>query len=290
MRKVKERTSQMNGKIVLVSGATNGIGKVTAFELAKMGATVVLVGRNPQKTESVRQEMESGLQGSGKLDSIIADLSSLAGMRSAAETFLAKYDHLDVLVNNAGGFFSNRLESADGFEMTFALNHLNYFYLTGLLLDVLKRSAPARIVNVSSVAHYGWHINFNDLQREKTYSGWQVYSESKLMNIYFTRELAKRLQGSSLTVNALHPGFVATDFGNGKGLYASVIALGKRFMAITPQEGARTSIYLASSPEVQGISGKYFSRCHERRPSKAAMQDKPARRLWEISEDLVQKG
>jgi len=285
----KMSTSQLTKKIILVTGATNGIGKVTATELAQMGATVVIIGRNPQKTENVVLEIQKSLNGIGKVDSIIGDLSSLKDIRQVAEKFLSKYDRLDVLVNNAGGFFSRRLESVDGYEMTLALNHLNYFYLTDLLLNVLKSSSPARIVNVSSSAHYGSRIKFNDLQREKFYNGWRVYSESKLMNINFTRVLAQRLQGSGVTANALHPGFVATNFGHGEGIIDWGIKISQSLLAISPQEGARTSFFLASSNEVEGISGKYFTNCREQRPSRAALDDKSAIRLWEISEDLVQK-
>ncbi|MHB8133715.1 MAG: SDR family oxidoreductase [Anaerolineaceae bacterium] len=279
----------LNEKIVLVTGATNGIGKVTATELAKMGATVVIVGRKLQKTEIVTNEIQRSLDGIGIVDSIVGDLSSLKDIRLVAEKFLTKYDRLDVLVNNAGGFFSRRLESIDGYEMTLALNHLNYFYLTDLLVNVLKNSSPARIVNVSSSAHYGSRIKFEDLQREKFYNGWRAYSESKLMNINFTRVLAQRLKGTGVTANALHPGFVATNFGHGKGFFDWAIKFSQSLLAISPQEGARTSIFLASSNELDGISGKYFTNCREQRPSRAAMDDKSASRLWEISEDLVQK-
>ncbi len=279
----------MGGKVVLVTGATGGIGKVTALELAKMGATVVLVGRNPTKTASVVAEFQQNLAGKGKVDSIIRDLSSLADIRQVAETFLSKYDRLDVLVNNAGGFFAQRLESVDGYEMTFALNHLNYFLLTRLLLDVLKKSAPARIVNVSSGAHVDQSVSFDDLQRKQKYSSWRVYGESKLMNILFTRSLAKRLDGSGVTVNALHPGFVATSFGHGKGMMGFFTKIAQKLLAISPQEGAQTSIFLASSPTVEGVTGKYFSKSQEQKPSAQAMDDQAAEKLWQLSEEIVQQ-
>lgn len=279
----------MDGKVVLVTGGTNGIGKVTALELAKMGATVVIIGRNPAKTTAVEAEIRQAVSGGGKVDSIIADLSSLTEIRQAAQTFLARYDRLDVLVNNAGGFFAKRLESADGYEMTFALNHLNYFLLTKELLDILKKSAPARIVNVSSGAHYGNHVDFGDLQRKKKYRNWQVYGESKLMNILFTRALAKRLEGSGVTVNALHPGFVATNFGHGKGIMDIMIKFAQKLFAISEDEGAKTSIYLASSPEVAGISGEYFYQCQVKQASDAAYDDQAAEKLWQISEQIVNK-
>ncbi len=279
----------MDGKVVLVTGATGGIGKITALELAKMGATVVLVGRNPTKTASVVAEFQQILAGEGKVDSIIGDLSSLTDIRKVAETFLSKYDRLDVLVNNAGGFFAQRLESVDGYEMTFALNHLNYFLLTRLLLDVLKKSAPARIVNVSSGAHVGQSVNFDDLQRKQKYSSWKVYGELKLMNILFTRSLAKRLEGSGVTVNALHPGFVATSFGHGKGIMDFFIKISQKLIAISPQEGAQTSIFLASSPTVEGVTGKYFSKSQEQKPSVQAMDDQAAEKLWQLSEEIVRQ-
>lgn len=274
---------------MVVTGATAGIGKVTAWELARSGATIVLVGRNSQKAKETVLEIQEDLHGNAKLDVIIGDLSSLKDILTVANVFKEKYHRLDVLVNNAGGFFSNRLESVDGYEMTLAFNHLNYFYLTNLLLDVILQTPKARIVNVSSSAHFGGKANFSDLQRKKSYLGWRVYADSKLMNILFTRVLAKKLSGSHVTANSLHPGFVATNFGHGSGISAWAIKIGQRFLAISPQAGARTSIFLATSPVVEGVSGKYFTRCQQRQPSMAAMDDKAANSLWEISEDLIQK-
>jgi NAD(P)-dependent dehydrogenase (short-subunit alcohol dehydrogenase family) len=276
-------------KVMLVTGATAGIGKVTAWELARTGATVVLVGRNSQKANETVREIQEDLHGNAKLDVIIGDLSSLKDIQKVANTFKEKYSRLDVLINNAGGFFSKRLESVDGYEMTLALNHLNYFYLTNLLLDVIFQTPTARIVNVSSSAHYGSKLNFSDIQRKKSYFGWRVYAESKLMNILFTRVLAQKLSGSHVTANSLHPGFVATNFGHGKDLSAWAIKIGQFLMAISPQAGARTSIYLATASDVEGVSGKYFTRCQQRQPSMAAMEDRAANMLWELSEDLVQK-
>lgn len=280
-------TTNMGGKVVLVTGATNGIGKVTALELAKMGATVVLVGRNAAKMERVLAEIRQEAGSAAKLDSIIGDLSLMKDVRQVAETFLKRYERLDVLVNNAGGFFANREETAEGYEMTFALNHLNYFLLTKLLLPVLKKSAPARIVNVSSGAHMGQTVHFDNLQREKGYSSWRVYGESKLMNILFTRSLVKRLTGSGVTVNVLHPGFVSTSFGHGRGVFDFFIRLTQKLFAISPEEGAKTSIFLASSPEVEGISGAYFAKSRPQQPSQAAQDDAAADKLWQISEEIV---
>jgi retinol dehydrogenase-12 len=277
------------GKVMLVTGATAGIGKVTAWELARTGATVVLVGRNSQKAKETIREILEDLHGNARLDAIIGDLSSLKDIQNVANTFKEKYSRLDVLINNAGGFFFNRLESVDGYEMTLALNHLNYFYLTKLLLDVILQTPKARIVNVSSSAHYIGKANFSDLQRKKGYFGWRVYADSKLMNIYFTRVLAQKLSGSHITTNSLHPGFVATNLGHENGLSTWAIKIGQRILAISPQAGARTSIYLATSSEVEGVSGKYFTRCQQQRPSLAAMDDRAANTLWELSEDLTRR-
>jgi len=280
--------ANMNGKLVLITGATEGIGKETVKALYAMGAHVVMVGRNPEKMERVIAELSSQKSDGGKLEGMVADLSSMAEIRKLAGEFKARYDRLDVLINNAGAFFNKRLESVDGFEMTFALNHLNYFYLTYLLLDLIKASAPARIINVSSGAHTMGKINFNNLQGKGIFFiGWTTYGRSKLMNILFTRELARRLEGTHVTANVLHPGFVATKFGhNNKGLYQKFVKWSQR-RAITPEEGAQTSIYLASAPEVAGVSGAYFYKSKIIQPSPAAQDDEAAKRLWEVSLELV---
>src|SRR5687768_6952035 len=201
----------MNGKICLVTGGTNGIGKSTALELARMGATVVIVGRDAQKTSQVVEEIRAA-SGNKNVDSLLADLSSQQEVRRLANEFKSKYSHLHVLLNNAGGFFMRRQLSVDGIEMTFALNHLAYFLLTNLLLDTMKASSPARIINVSSDAHAGGKIAFDNLEGEREYSA-STYGNSKLANILFTVELSRRLEGTGVTVNALHPGFVSTGFG-----------------------------------------------------------------------------
>ena len=281
------REENMNGKLVLITGATGGIGKETARALYAMGAHVVLVGRNPEKMEQVIAELSSQNPSGGKLEGMIADLSSLEEIRRLAAEFKQKYNRLDVLINNAGAYFNQRLESVDGFEMTFALNHLSYFYLTYLLLDLIKASAPARIINVSSGAHAMAKLNFDNLQSEGLFLGWTAYGRSKLMNILFTRELCRRLLGTRVTANVLHPGFVATNFGhNGNGIGKWIIALTQRW-ALTPEEGAQTSIYLASSPEVAGVSGAYFVDKKIAQPSKAAQDDEAAKRLWEVSLEMV---
>jgi NAD(P)-dependent dehydrogenase (short-subunit alcohol dehydrogenase family) len=222
-----------------------------------------------------------------KVNGLVADLSSQASVRQLAAEFLEGYERLDILVNNAGAFFARRQVSVDGIEMTLALNHLGYFLLTHLLLDRLKDSAPARIVNVSSGAHVAARLNLDDLENQRGFSGWKAYGESKLANIYFTYELARRLDGSGVTVNALHPGFVATNFGvsNG-GLLAPVFRL-FQLAAITPQEGAQTTLYLAASPEVEGVTGQYFDRCKAVRSSGVSYDPQIARRLWEISAEMT---
>jgi NAD(P)-dependent dehydrogenase (short-subunit alcohol dehydrogenase family) len=281
--------AQMDGKVVLVTGATNGIGKVTALELATMGAAVVVVGRNAAKTQAVVEEIKT-LSGIPQVEGLVADLSVMNQVRRLADEFKARYNRLDVLVNNAGAVFSQRRETEDGYEMTFALNHLNYFLLTNLLLDLLKASAPSRIINVSSDAHrMPRGLNFDDLQRKNRYSlmGFAAYGDSKLANVLFTYELARRLQGTGVTANAVHPGSVATGFAhNTPGFLNRVMGLVDRF-SLTPEQGARTMIYLASSPEVEGVSGKYFDKSKAVPSSKASYDEEAARRLWEISEQIT---
>ncbi|GAB4552692.1 MAG: SDR family oxidoreductase [Anaerolineae bacterium] len=276
----------MQGKIVLVTGATNGIGKEAARGLAKLGAQVVIVGRNPQKTEETAKEIIQ-TTGNDRVDWIIADLSVLAGIRSTADQFTAKYARLDVLLNNAGAFFAERQTSADGFEMTFALNHLSYFYLTHLLLDILKASAPSRIVSVSSDAHRAGRGDVSGWPNPSRYNGFAAYSNSKLANVLFTAELARRLKGTSVTAHVMHPGFVRTGFGrNNRGLMSSIIAFMQRW-ALTPEQGADTAIYLASAPEVAHTSGKYWVKRQAVAPHLLAQDQDYARKLWELSERII---
>lgn len=281
-------STNLQGKVVLVTGATAGIGEIAARELARMGARVVIVGRSPQKCEatvaSIRQET-----GNADVHSLVADLSSTAEVRRLADEFLARYDRLDVLVNNAGALFSTRTETVDEFERTFALNHLAYFLLTNLLLDRLKASAPSRIVNVASDAHRvaSRGLNFDDLQAKNRYRAFRAYGASKLANILFTRELARRLEGTSVTVNCLHPGFVATNFTSGNGALGWVFRRMASLFAISPEKGAQTSIYLASSPDVSTVTGAYFAKCRQKTPHSAARDDQAALRLWQVSEQLT---
>lgn len=276
----------MNGRICLVTGATNGIGKATAQALAQMGATVVLVGRNAPKTAQIVEEIRAA-SGNKNVNSLLADLSSQQEVRRLADEFKSKYAHLHVLINNAGGFFMKRQLSADGIELTFALNHLVYFLLTNLLLDTLKASAPARIINVSSGAHTSGKIEFDNLQGERDYTP-KAYNNSKLANILFTTELARRLEGSGVTVNALHPGFVATGFAKNNGkVIAALVSILAPLVARSPAKGAQTSIYLASSASVEGISGKYFYDSRVIPPAPQATDKVVARKLWDVSAVMV---
>jgi retinol dehydrogenase 14 len=277
----------MGEKVCLITGATSGIGKATAMGLANMGASVVMVGRDRGKGEAVMAEIKEKSP-NASVDLMLADVSSQEQIRRLADEFKEAYPRLDVLINNAGVFRSKRLTSADGIEMTFAVNHLAYFLLTNLLLDVLEASAPSRIVNVSSGAQSNGTIDFDDLQGEnKEYKGTKAYSQSKLANVLFTYELARRLEGTGVTANCLHPGAVRTSFGRGSsGVFGFMVRALRPFM-ISPERGAETSIYLASSPEVDGLSGGYFVKKGEARSSDGSYDERIARRLWEVSAELT---
>jgi retinol dehydrogenase-14 len=276
----------MTGKVCLVTGATSGIGAVTAQALAAMGAIVVLVGRRPDRGAEVRDKIRRET-GSQWVDFIPTDLSVQSKVRELAGEFLLRYHRLDVLVNDAGAIFTTRKLSQDGIEMTFALNHLSYFLLTNLLIDILKLSAPSRIVNVASVAHVTANIDFDDLQGAHGYNPMKAYGQSKLANVLFTYQLARRLEGSGVTVNALNPGFVATNFGKNNGPLARwAISLGQMF-AERPEKGAETSIYLATSPDVDGITGKYFVKKKAVASSPESHNEEVARHLWEVSAQMT---
>lgn len=278
----------MKDKTVLITGATNGIGKAAALEISKQGATLVIIGRDQTKTETVVNELRS-TSGNNNVDYLLADLSSQASIRKLADDFKAKYSKLEVLINNAGGVFDKRQTTVDGLEYTFAFNHLAYFLLTHLLLDVLKASAPSRIINVSSSAEGFGKIDFDDLQSEKKYSGFPVYSTSKLANVMFTYELAKRLQGTGVTANALHPGRVKTGFGDNSQtpMMRLLMAAIKNLGALTPEQGADTVVYLATSPEVETITGKYFDKRKEKKTNPQSYDDSANKRLWDESARLV---
>lgn len=277
----------MNGKICLVTGATDGIGKETARVLLQLGATVVAVGRSPQKIEQTAQELKQK-SGSTRLEFLQADFADQEQIRQLAAQFQAKYEQLDVLINNAATVTISRQETEDGLEMMFAVNHLGYFLLTMLLLETLKASAPSRIVNVASDAHEGIDLNFADLQSEHDFSGLKVYGRSKLANIYFTYELARRLEGSGVTVNVLHPGFIATNLGANNvpvigGLIKKIVNLSAKDVS----KGAETIIYLATSPEVEGVNGKYFVDCQPKSSSPVSYDETAAQQLWSVSAEMV---
>jgi len=276
----------MKGKICLVTGASSGIGKMTALGLARMGATVIALCRDKGRGEAAVADIKAK-SGSDAVSLELCDLASQRGIRSFAADFKSRNERLDVLVNNAGLIIGERTLTEDGIEATFALNHLGYFLLTHLLLDLLEKSAPARIVNVASEAQRAGHINFDDLGGERGYSPMRAYCQSKLANILFTYELAKRLEGKGVTVNCLHPGAVATNFGqSGTGFFRFLMKLGKPFL-LTDAQGAETSIYLASAPEVERTTGKYFAKKRELRSSKESYDPEVTRRLWEVSEKLT---
>jgi NAD(P)-dependent dehydrogenase (short-subunit alcohol dehydrogenase family) len=277
----------MNGKICLVTGATNGIGKATALALAQMGATVVIVGRNPAKCAAVVSEIKQ-ISGNDAVDAISGDLSIMAEVRQVAAQFQANYQKLHVLINNAGGAFGKREVTVEGFERTFALNHLNYFLLTTLLLETLQASAPARIVNVSSDSHKGAHLDFDDLQSERGNFVFNAYGRSKLAVVVFSYELARRLSGTGVTVNVLHPGLVRTGFaGNLGAVPSAAINFFMRFVGMTPAQGAQTSVYLATSPSVEKVSGKYWEKSKAVPSSHTAYDETTWTRLWEASETMV---
>jgi retinol dehydrogenase-14 len=277
--------SLIDGKIALVTGATNGIGLVTARELSRMGAQVTILSRNAEKCKMAASAIQA--ETGNQVGIIVSDLSLLAGIRQAAGHFKQVHDHLHILVNNAGGFFYKRVVTSDGFEMTFALNHLNYFLLSILLLDLLKASAPARIVNVASGSHVGARINFDDLQGEKRYGGFRAYGQSKLANILFTYELARLLKGTGVTVNALHPGYVDTGIPLSSGFLGKIAKLSARLFAQKPEAGAKTSIFLSASSEVEGMTGKYFIDCREVHSSPESYDKSVAKKLWEVSINLT---
>jgi len=283
---MQNQNKDIKGRICLITGATSGIGKVTARELARKGARLVIVSRNQLKCENTVASIRDDT-GNKNIEYMVADLSSQDQIRQLARGFLDLYDHLDILINNAGAIFLSRDVSVDGIEMTWALNHLNYFLLTNLLLDALKASDSARIINVASTAHRGAKINFDDLQGEHHFYGMQAYSQSKLANILFTYELARRLEGTQVTANALHPGFVASNFAKNNG---GLVRLGMgvaQLFAIRPEKGAETSIYLASSPEVEGVSGRYFVKKQAVRSDPASYNEETAQKLWQVSEEMT---
>jgi NAD(P)-dependent dehydrogenase (short-subunit alcohol dehydrogenase family) len=276
----------MKGKTIVATGATSGIGEAAVLALAGQGARIVIVARDEARGRATMQKIEAKAPGLGhRLH--LADLSSIAETRQVGAGITASEPRIDVLINNAGALFSNRRVTPEGVELTFALNHLSYFVLTEALRERLIASAPARIVSTSSTAHQGAKLDFNDLQSANGYGGLKVYGRSKLANILFTRELARRLAGTSVTANCLHPGVVKTRFGESSGGFAGLLIPFLRPFFISPEAGADTIVYLASSPDVVGMTGGYFAKRTLTEPSAAARDDAAAKRLWIESEKLA---
>lgn len=284
----QQATRSLDGKTALISGATNGIGFEAAVVLAREGASLVIVGRDAARTAESLAEVKRR-SGSSSVESLLCDFSSQASIRRLAADFRARHQRLDLLVNNAGTVNLERRLTADGIEQTFAVNHLGYFLLTNLLLDLLVASAPARVVNVASTVHYQGKLDFDDLGYERGYKIFRAYARSKLGNVLFTRKLARRLEGKGVTVNALHPGAVATNIWNSSvpAWTQPILAVLKKLSMITPEQGAQAITYLATSPEVEGKSGLYFEKNRVKAPSRLAQDDALADRLWSESARLV---
>ncbi len=281
----------MKGKVCLITGASSGIGEASAIGLARKGASLVLLCRDRGRGEAAVARIKSRT-GAVDIELLIADLSSQSQIRAAAAQFLDSGRKLHVLLNNAGLIIRQRTVTGDGIETTFAVNHLAYFLLTNLLLARLRESAPARIVSVSSALHkrgYGdGRIAFDDLGGETAYSGYKAYGQSKLANILFTRELARRLDGTGVTANALHPGVVATGFaGNNRSALWRIARATYRPFSLSPERGARTSVWLATDPALATVTGRYFHNCKQRQPAPQARNDEDAARLWRISEQMT---
>jgi len=276
----------MTGKICLVTGATAGIGEATASGLASLGATVIVAGRNIERCSASVERIKQGTR-NPEIAYLVADLSSQREVRRLADEFKTRYARLDVLVNNAGAINLARRSTVDGIELTFALNHLSYFLLTDLLIDLMISSAPARIVNVSSSSHRQTGINLENLQGRGRYRGFRAYAQSKLGNVLFTYELARRLEGTGVTANVLHPGVVATRFLANNGKIGPIFSFLVGLRGISPAEGALTSIYLASSNEVEGITGGYYEKSQAVRSAAASYDEDTAVRLWEISAEMT---
>jgi retinol dehydrogenase-12 len=281
----------MGRKVCLITGATDGIGLVTARELGKLGWTLALVSRNAQKGERIARELRHICRNE-EIYFKQADLSLQRDVRRVARDIAETYESLDVLINNAGAIFWKYQKTAEGIEKTFALNHLNYFLLTNLLLDRLRAAPAARVVNVASMAHRGVSIDFEDIENKKVYEnfrgGWIAYQRSKLSNIMFSNALSRRLEGQNISCNALHPGFVRTRFAKDNGGYfAALVSIGMTFGAISAEKGAKTQIHLATSPDVEGVTGKYFDLCKPKEPDSRALNESDQERLWDVSEDLT---
>jgi NAD(P)-dependent dehydrogenase (short-subunit alcohol dehydrogenase family) len=281
-------STPMQGKVCLVTGATNGIGLVAARELARCGAQVIVVGRSPARCDAAVAQIQDQT-GSRMVEALIADLSSQQQVRDLARHFRDRFPRLDVLVNNAGGMGLRREATEDGLERTVAVNHLAYFLLTKLLLDRLRASAPSRVVNVASAAHRKAALDFDDLLGKRSYNGWRQYCRSKLMNLLFTYELARKLDGTGVTANALHPGWVATGFAGNNGWRGRVWQFVAHCFAVSVEVGARTVVYLAAAPAVAGVNGRYFVRERVAPSSAESTDEAAAQRLWQISEQWTSR-
>jgi len=281
----------MQGKIVVVTGGTSGIGGVAALRLAEKGARIVLIARDQTRAAATLVKLKNA-NPSAAHAAHYGDLSALAEMKRVAGEVAAAEPRIDVLVNNAGAVFLSRKTSVDGLEMTFATNHMAYFVVTNILLDRLKATPRARIVSTASDAHRSGKLDFDDLQSEKSYGSFRVYGTSKLCNILFTCELARRLDGADVTANCLHPGFVGTRFGqnNASNIFTKLLRDAVMSLGISPEEGAKTIIHLASSPDVATISGEYFYKCKVAEPTAAAQNDADAKRLWDVSAKIAGLG
>ena len=276
-------------KNCIITGATDGIGKQTALDLAKLGYSIGLVGRNQEKGDAVLNEIAYATD-NHSLKFFKADLSKINNLENLSNEIKKEYNSINILINNAGAYFSKYIETKEGLEMTFALNHLSYFKLTQLLMDIIKIDQPGRIINVASSAHFGAKLDINDIQMKKGYKGWTAYRNSKLMNILFTYEIHKRYKHTGITFNSLHPGFVDTSFGdNNTGLGKNIFSIGKKLIAINVIKGASTNVYLASSDEVENVSGKFFDKSKSVKSSKVSYSDSNQLKLWSYSEDIIDK-
>jgi retinol dehydrogenase 14 len=275
----------MKDRTILITGATSGIGRAVATELARQDATVVFTYRDKVKGEETLDEIRQ-VTGNCRVHILEVDLASLASVRRLADNYRKQFDRLDVLINNAGGYFGYRNSTEDGFERTFGVNHLSHFLLTNLLKEMLI-SSKARIINVSSNAQFPGHINFDDLMLENKFSGFRAYSQAKLANIIFTYELDRRWEGTGISTNAVHPGAVRSNFGNeARPVFKYLIKIGKPILK-SPEKGAETIVYLATSPEVEGIAGKFFASLKQQRSNAESYNKEVWTRLWEVSEELT---
>ncbi len=280
----------MRGLTCLITGATDGIGKEAAIELAKKGCNLILIGRSKEKGDKVVEEIRKVADSYVDIDYFTADLMLMKEVSRVADEVSRKYPKIDVLLNNVGAYFAFRDVTEEGFERTFALNHLGYFLMTKKLLPLVEKSDYKRIVNVSSSAHYGIDFEFDNMNGEKKYSGFDIYKRSKLANVMFTYELAKRIEGTGITANCLHPGFVSTNFGkNNNFLWRNVIRVAMWLTAISVRDGAKTSIHLACSDEVKDITGRFFANSQIKKGSSKAKNEEHNRKLWELSEEFVEK-